>query len=95
MNFYEEYKKLDALSKARLRKELENAGGIYNFGEDTPIVSAHPFGFSSDYVILSAFINTDDDVCLVAREVGGYEEITMSSNDIEGSHIPYIWDYID
>lgn len=95
MNFYEEYKKLDALSKARLREELENAGGMYNFGEDTPIVSAHPFDFSSDYVILSLFLNSKDDISLVAREVGGFEEVNLSCEDIEGSHIHYIWEYME
>jgi hypothetical protein len=95
MNFHEEYKKLDSLSKARLKEELEKVGGEYDFGEDTPIVIACPFDYPENYVILKAIINKNGDVCMVGREVDGFELVNLSCNDIEGAHLPYIWEYME
>jgi hypothetical protein len=96
INFHEEYSLLDIKAKARLKEELENVGGEYEFGEgDEPIVIACPFDHPSDYVILKAFINEKGDVCMIGREVEDCSLVNLSCEDIEGSHLPYIWEYID
>ena len=96
INFHEEYNLLDIKAKARLKEELENVGGEYEFPEgNEPIVAAHPYDYSADYVILKMLINKHNEVCLVGREVECDELVNLSCEDIEGSHIPYIWDYID
>lgn len=95
MNLHERYRQLDKLSKDMLKCKLEKVGGKYDFGEDTPIVIACPYYYPEYYAILEAFINDKEQVCMVGREIDGFEHINISCDDIEGSHIPYIFDYID
>ena len=96
INFHEEYSLLDIKAKARLKAELEKVGGEHEFSDgNEPIVIACPFDHPSDYIILKAFINNKGDVCMIGREVEDCVLINLSCNDIEGAHLPYIWEYIE
>lgn len=95
MNFHEEYDLLDTKARNQLKEEIEKRGGEYEFADGSePIVAAIPYDNTADYIILKAFINDNGEVCMIGREVECDELVNISPYDVEGSHIPYIWDYM-
>jgi hypothetical protein len=96
-DFHKEFEslKLDAIKE--LRDRLERIGGPYEFPyENRPIVCAYVYDHPDDVRILSMHTDCYVDVILhveIVDSLGGLYWISI--DDVEGSHIPYIWDYIN
>ena len=95
IDFYKEYRKLDDLSIQELKRQLELRGGDYMFPDgDMPIVTVSPNGYAYDFVVSSVGINDKGIITLVGHAVEG-EDCELHIDDVEGSHIHYIWEFMD
>lgn len=100
-DFHKEFKRLKAEAIEELKDRLKEKGGEYLFSDDScPIVCAYVYDHPDDYKVTSMELQ---EFCGVYQIIlNGYivsdygsetEQIFIA--DVEDSHIPYIWDYMD
>lgn len=96
-DFLKEFAVLKADAIQELRNRLESIGGSYEFADDScPIVCAYVYDHPDDFKILSMYVNDSGHIHLHGQIVEGWtEDEWISIDDVEDSHIPYIWYYMD
>jgi hypothetical protein len=96
-DFHKEFEalRLDAIKE--LRDRLESIGGSCEFANDScPVVCAYVYDHPDDFKVLSMYVNDSGHIHLHGKIVEGWtEEECITIDDMEDSHIPYIWDYIE